>query len=165
MLFSDAHGRKVVSTSTAEQVGKVDEFVIDAKAHAIVALELKKSDGGDFVRWHDLTAFGPDAVTVPGVEALTDADAELTELGGKAHRVMGKRVLSVGGDELGSVSDLEFDPDTGTVIALVLGSQRIDGVSLIGIGSYAVVVDTTGAPTPRRAVGDPAGPGGADQSA
>ena len=146
MRFSDATGRKVVSTTSAEQVGKVDDFVIDPTSHAIVALELKKSDGGDFLRWHDLTAFGTDAVTVSGVEKLVSAEPDLEALGGKAHRVMGKRVLSVSGDELGKVADVEFDPETGTVVAFVLDNQQIDGVCLVGIGSYAVVVEPTGPP-------------------
>ena len=58
----------------------------------------------------------------------------------KHHRMLGKRVFSTGGDELGKVDDVEFDPDTGTITALFLAGGEVAGVRLIGVGSYAVVV-------------------------
>jgi len=61
-------------------------------------------------------------------------------LSSKDHRVLGKRVLATTGDELGTVVDVEFDPHTGTVSALVLAAGEIAGVRLIGVGSYAVIV-------------------------
>jgi sporulation protein YlmC with PRC-barrel domain len=139
-LFSAATGRQVVSTSTAVTLGKIDEFVIDPHARAIVAVTLKKTDGGDTLRWSDITAFGADAVTVAGADRLSASPPELAALSGKDHRILGKRVLATTGDELGSVDDVEFDPRTGAITALALTSGRVDGVHLIAVGSYAVVV-------------------------
>jgi uncharacterized protein YrrD len=140
MLFSEATGRQVVSTTTAATVGKVDDFVIDPHTHAVVALRLKKADAGATLRWSDITAFGADAVTVSGAEKLTDAPPELAALSGKDHRVLSKRVLATTGDELGAVQDVDFDPETGIISALVLAGGSVAGVRLIGVGSYAVVV-------------------------
>lgn len=140
MRFSAASGRQVVSTSTAATVGKVDEFVVDPRRRAVIAMLLKKTGSGEVLRWTDLTAFGEDAVTVPGADKIGDADPEITSLSGKDHRMLGKRVLSTLGDELGSVADVEFDPETGVITALVLGDGSIEGVRLVGVGSYAVVV-------------------------
>ncbi len=42
---------------------------------------------------------------------------------------------------MGTLSDVEFDPDSGQVTSLVLdGERRVPASSLIGIGSYALVV-------------------------
>lgn len=143
MLFSDAKGRKVVSTSTAETVGKVSGFVVDPTSRAVLALHVKKAESGDTLRWDRLTAFGVDAVTVSGAGDVTAADPAVEALSDKAHRVLGKRVLSTSGDELGKVDDVEFDASSGTVTALVLDKGSVEGVRLVGVGSYAVVVEQT----------------------
>lgn len=140
MRFSDASGRKVVSTSTAETVGKVDEFIVDPKSRSILAVELKKTGEGSTLRWSDIIGFGADAVTVAAAEKLTDGGDDVEALAGKDHRVLGKRVLSTKGDELGKVKDVEFDPRSGSITALVLDSGQVDGINLVGVGSYAVVV-------------------------
>jgi sporulation protein YlmC with PRC-barrel domain len=140
MRFTESTGRQVVSTSTAATVGKIDEFVIDPQTRSVVAVTLKKTDGGDTLQWSDIITFGADAVTVSGADNLTDSPPELAELSGKDHRVLGKRVLATTGDELGEVDDVEFDPETGTITALVLAAGQVAGIRLIGVGSYAVVV-------------------------
>lgn len=138
--FSQARGLQVVSTSTAATVGKVDGLLVDPVSRRVVALTLKKSAGGDVLRWSDLTAFGTDAVTVSGEDRLGSADEQLSRLGDKHHHPLGKRVLSADGDELGKLSDVEFDPGSGEVTGLVLDTGPIAGARLLGIGTYAVVV-------------------------
>lgn len=145
MLFSDASGRKVVSTATAETVGKIDDYVIDPTGPTVAALLLKKSDG-DTLRWADIVAFGADAVTVEAAEKITKGGDDLAELLDKRNHLHKKRVLTTSGDELGVVKDIDFDPSTGTVNTLVLDSDQVAGSRVIGVGSYAVVVEAdTGA--------------------
>jgi hypothetical protein len=57
MRFTEATGRKIVSTSTAATVGKVSGFVVDPAVSSVVALQLK-AYSGEVLRWSDLTAFG-----------------------------------------------------------------------------------------------------------
>jgi len=140
MLFSEATGHKVVSTSTAETVGKVDEFVIDPHSRRVVALELKKTDGGDTLTWSKIAAFGADAVTVTDAGAIAELDQEIAPLTGKHKRVIGKRVLTTIGDEVGKVADVDFDPATGALTTIVLDTMPVAAERLVGIGSYAVVV-------------------------
>ena len=140
MLLTDATGRKVVSTSTAETVGEIADFVIDPQSHTVVAVTLKKASSGDIVLWSDLTALGADAATVTGAEVITGANDAVAALSGKDRRLLGKRVLDTLGQELGSITDVEFDPDTGVVTALVLAGGNIAGSRLVGIGSYAAIV-------------------------
>jgi sporulation protein YlmC with PRC-barrel domain len=141
MLFSDAKGRKVVSSSTATTVGKVNRFVVDPTTRAVVGVELKKTEHGDMLRWSDITAFGADAVTVTGPDKIGDGGEAVQALSGKAHRVLGKRVLTSTGDELGKVVDVDFDPVSGVLTALHVDDESVvDAAGLLGIGSYAVVV-------------------------
>lgn len=140
MLLSEAVGRQVVNTATAATLGKIDELVIDARAQAVVAVTLRKTADGDTVRWSDITAFGADAVTVPGADRLSEAPPEVAFLLDKDHRILGKQVLAATGDELGTVQDIEFDPRTGAITALILASGQVPGSRLIAVGSYAVVV-------------------------
>ncbi len=142
MLFSEAKGRKVVSSSTAATVGKVSRFVVDPGSRAVVGIELKKkTEHGDTLRWVDITAFGSDAVTVTGPEKIGDGGESVKALSGKAHRVLGKRVLTSTGDELGEVTDVDFDPASGALTALVVDKDsEVEASRLLGVGSYAVVV-------------------------
>jgi len=141
MRFSEASGRKVVSTTTAETVGKVDRFVVDVSGPRVVALELKKTESGNTLRWSDVTAFGGDAVTVESAEKITDGGEDIAPLLGKGNQVLGKRVLTTNGDEIGEVSDVDFEAGSGTVISLLLDhGAEIAGTRLVGVGSYAVVV-------------------------
>lgn len=141
MRFSDAKNHKVVSSSSAATVGKVKGFVVDPATRSVVGLRLKKTEDGDILRWDALTAFGSDAVTVTGPDVIVSEDEQVDALSGKDHAVLGKRVLSTWGDELGEVKDVEFDEATGAVTALLVkGNDDVAGERLVGVGSYAVVV-------------------------
>jgi len=142
MLFSQAQGRRVVSTADADTVGAVDGFVIDPVRQEIVALTLKKTAGsGDVLPWPDVLAFGEDAVTVERSTLVVEADEKVAELSGKHRKILRKQVLSTAGQQIGSVQDVDFDPADGRILALVLDNQiRVDGSNLLGVGSYAVVV-------------------------
>ncbi len=140
MKFSEASGRQVVSSNTAETVGQVAGFVIDPQSHSIVAITLNKAAHGDTVLWADLTAFGTDAVTVPGAEVILEANDAVAALSGKDHRLVGKRVLDTDGVDLGAATDAEFDPATGRLTELLLTNGTVRGERLVGIGSYAAIV-------------------------
>lgn len=142
MRFKDAEGRKVVSTATAGTVGKVDDFVVDVSAPAVVAVRLKKTNDGDILRWPDILAFGVDAVTVETEAKVVESAQELAPLLEKSNQLLGKLLLSTVGDELGKVDDVEFDAATGAITALVPDhGVEIAGRRMVGIGSYAVVVE------------------------
>lgn len=142
MRASEAVGRPVVSTSSATTLGRVTAVVVDPGTARVVALRLKKTSGdGDTLLWADIAAFGPDAVTVATDDVVREAVGGVAVLSDKHHKLLGKRVLSSRGDELGAVSDVEFDPADGVVRALVLDGREVPGPSLVGVGTYAVVVD------------------------
>lgn len=141
MLFSELKKRNLVSTSTADTVGRVDGFVLDPQSRSLVALTFKKTDHGSVVPWSDLTAVGADAVTVSEADKIVELEASpVAELAGKDKTVLKKRVLTSDGVHLGKVTDLDLDPQSGAVLELVLDEGRVAGERLIGLGSYALVV-------------------------
>lgn len=143
MRFSEAKGHKVVSTSTADTVGKVERLVVDPQTKSVVALELKKTSNASGLAWGDITSFGTDAVTIGAEDKLAEHSEEVEILASKGRRILDKRVLSDAGDELGTVKDVDFDPANGSITSLLLvdGSvPEVAGRRLVGIGSYAVIV-------------------------
>lgn len=141
MLFSETHDRKVVSTDTADTIGRLHSYVVDPAAQRIVALTLTKTPvDGTVLPWRDITGFGADAITAAGLHLLVEPDDELASLAAKAHTIVGKQVLTTAGCHIGTVADVDFEPTTGTITALLLGEQSIAGHRLIGAGSYAVII-------------------------
>lgn len=145
MLYSELKGRKLVDTSSADTIGKVDGFLLDPATRTVVGLEFKKTDHGSVVRWTDLTGVGADAVTVTRADALGEPEGPLADLVGKDRQVLKKRVLTDAGEDLGPVHDIDFDPQSGALLELVVGGKKkhrrpVAGSRLLGVGSYAVVV-------------------------
>ncbi|MGH3795461.1 MAG: PRC-barrel domain-containing protein [Pseudonocardiaceae bacterium] len=145
MLFSQARKQQVVNTATATRVARVDGFVVRPGPPRVALLRLGKVSGtGTLLAWEDVRGFGPDAVTVTDEAAIRAAGdalehrAESNEL-----EIVSKRVLSEHGTELGTVTDVDFDPETGAVTTLITTSGVIVGDRLIGLGGYAVVVAGT----------------------
>ncbi len=141
MLFSEAHGRKVVSTADASTVGTISSFVVDPAESRIVAVSLAKSTGtGPMLPWGSIVAFGADAVTVADKDHAVEADERLAELDAKQHAIVKKRLLTTTGYDIGTVRDVDFDPVDGKLLSLLLDDREWEGDSLVGIGSYAVIV-------------------------
>jgi sporulation protein YlmC with PRC-barrel domain len=139
--FSDIAGNPVMNTASALTVGRVRSVVIDPAERRVVALGVRKSKGpGDTLLWDAISAIGPDAVTVDSEQRLAEPPAALRDRLSLDVDIVGHRVLSDQGRELGQVRDVEFDPSDGAVVTLMLKDAYVDGERLLGIGSYAVVV-------------------------
>ncbi|MEV6527332.1 PRC-barrel domain-containing protein [Longispora sp. NPDC051575] len=133
-----------MTTDTASTIGKLSALIVDPTIGQVLALRLRKTTGpGDTLHWEDLTAFGPDAVTIPTAAAVTSARDRAAELDDKAAELIGKRVLTDTGNDLGAVADIDFDPASGTIISLVTPGGPVYGDRLRGCGSYAVIVTDT----------------------
>lgn len=139
--FSAATGRKVVSRASADELGTVSHLVVDARARRITAVVVGKGRRARLVEWEHLTGFGPDAIMVVDEQALREAvdDRERAALEGKLG-LIGKRALGELGTELGTVDDVVFDPEQGTIDHLVVGDREVRAGAMLGSGSYAVVL-------------------------
>ncbi|MGH3722265.1 MAG: hypothetical protein ACRDRI_26195 [Pseudonocardiaceae bacterium] len=143
MLFSQARKRDVVNTATATRVARVDGFVVLPGPARVALLRLGKvhSAAGTLLAWEDLQGFGPDAVTVATDAVIRPArDAVEQRAEDNDLEIVGKRMLTERGMELGPVIDVDFDPDTGAVTSLITKTETIEGRRLVGLGGYAVVV-------------------------
>lgn len=142
MLFSQARKRPVVNTATANRVARVDSFVVLPGPARVALLRLGKVSGaGTLLSWDDVQGFGPDAVTV-ATDAVIRPARDVLEQRAEDNdlEIVGKRLLSEQGTELGTVTDVDFDPETGAVTSLITKTDTISGQRLIGLGGYAAVV-------------------------
>ncbi|MGI8809323.1 MAG: PRC-barrel domain-containing protein [Acidimicrobiales bacterium] len=139
--FRQSHGRKVVSRDSARELGSVSHLLVDAEQRRIAAVIVGRGKKARLVDWEQVSGFGPDAVMVGEEEALRAPvdDRERAGADGKLDMV-GKRVLTERGDELGTLDDVTFDPATGTVEMLRIGDREVAAESLLGSGPYAVVL-------------------------
>lgn len=142
--FRSATGRKVVSRASARDMGEVSHFLVDAGLGRIAALVIGRGKKAQLVEWVHLSGFGPDAVMVgdeSGLRPPSD-DRERAAADGKLELV-GRRTLTERGTELGTLDDVTFDTETGTVEMLRIGEREIPASTMLGIGPYAVVLDAS----------------------
>lgn len=71
---------------------------------------------------------------------LGTGDETVAGLVANDHHVLGKRVLTTRGADIGKVTDVEFDHESGAIENLRLDDETIGGARLLSVGSYAVVV-------------------------
>jgi uncharacterized protein YrrD len=147
--FRRAVGRKVLSRASAEDLGAVTHLLVDAQRRQIAAVIIGRGKKAQLVEWAQLSGFGPDAVMVTDEGALRPPadDREEAAADGKLELV-GKRALTETGNELGTIDDVTFDPDTGALETLRIKDRGIPASALLGSGSYAVVVDANQEPPP-----------------
>lgn len=142
MRFSEAKNHRVMSVRDATTVGKVQRIAVDPVTSTIAGLKLRKTPGeGDTLAWSELAAFGRDAVTIDSADRIVRPTGDLQRLLRKDHAVLGKRVLSTAGVDLGEVKDVDFDMGSGTVLTVITDRHEIPGAAMAGLGSYALVVD------------------------
>jgi uncharacterized protein YrrD len=139
--FRGANGRKVVSRANARDLGAVSHLLVDAGQRRIAAVVIGRGKHARLVEWAQLSSFGPDAVMVAEEASLRPpaGDRERAGADGKLELV-GKRALTERGNDLGTVLDVTFDAGTGALEMLRVGDQEIPSGSLLGSGSYTVVL-------------------------
>ncbi|MEU6479181.1 hypothetical protein ABZ858_20285 [Streptomyces sp. NPDC047017] len=137
MVLSTTLGRNVIDVGDARRLGTVQSLVVDARRTRITALRLHGAkSGAGLIAWADLQAVGPDAVIVDAARTtpVTVTDREEEEL-------LGKRLLTELGEDIGTLDDLSFHPDSGLIHTLFTShGHQLAGSRLLGAGSYAVVV-------------------------
>jgi sporulation protein YlmC with PRC-barrel domain len=140
MRLRDTRQREVVDTSSAEGVGRVAGAVLHLDPPRVHALVLTRAKHGPLLSWSDLTAVGPDAVTVPSATVLRDAvDSAEAAAADPDRDLLDKPALSEFGMDLGTVLDAELDPDTGALLSIVTDRGEIDPKRLLGVGGYAAI--------------------------
>lgn len=139
--FAAASGREVISRTTAEELGKLTHIVIDVKRGQVGSLVVGKGRKALLIAWEQVSGFGPDAIMIADETALQEPrdDREQAAADGKLE-LLGKPALSDTGNDLGTVADVVFDPDTGAIESILLDDREQPAASLRGAGSFAVIV-------------------------
>ncbi len=140
--FRQSHGRKVVSRASAHELGTVGHLLIDAGRQQVAAVVVGHGKKAVLVDWSALSGFGPDAVMVTDEASLRPPadDRERAAADGKLD-IVGIRALTEHGNALGTVDDVTFDPQSGALEMLVVGGREVPAAALLGVGSYAAVLD------------------------
>ncbi|GAA0611078.1 hypothetical protein GCM10009547_11390 [Sporichthya brevicatena] len=140
MRITEARLRPVVATSTATTLGHVAGFLIEAEAARIVGVRLETDGDANVLPWDRLESFGPDAVTVADADVLrTPADSAEERRADPDLDPIGKPAIEETGNGLGVVDDVDFDPETGALRAVLTEVYELPADKLLGLGSYALV--------------------------
>ena len=68
--FRGSSGRKVMSRSSASELGSVSHLLVDARQRRIAAVVMGRGKKAQLVDWAQLSGFGPDAIMVVDEGAL-----------------------------------------------------------------------------------------------
>lgn len=139
--FTAVSGRRVVSRTSAEQLGELSHVVVDVNLRRAAFLVVGKRRKALLVAWEHVSGFGPDAIMVTDEGALYAPrdDRERAAAEGNLELV-GRRALSDMGNDLGEVTDVVFDPASGLIETIVLGDREEPAASLLGAGSFAAII-------------------------
>ena len=146
-LFSHVTGRSVVATDTAETIGSVKGFILDRAGRNIEAIHIDGHGKRALVLpWSSVNSFGADAVMASSGDdpATITNDHQKSAIKGDV-TMIGTKVLTTGGLDIGKVEDVEFETDSGAVIRAVTGQGPLEPERFRALGSYALVVDPSSA--------------------
>lgn len=123
--------RPVVTLDSGEDVAEVRDVVFSHDNGYLVGFTLNKRGwlSGPLKQsldWSGVHALGPDAVMITSRDALTTPDAEVAAAG-DGEDVVGGRVITDGGRELGIVTDLVLEvDDEARVVGYEIGGAVVE---------------------------------------
>ncbi|GGY34027.1 PRC-barrel domain-containing protein [Streptomyces djakartensis] len=134
MLFSQTRGLPVLTLTEAEEIGVLRSLTVDARSGVVTHVRVRGRHARKetVLAWGALHAVGPDAVLVRSVAAPAEAPPH--------HELPGLRILAETGDQLGTVQDVVFEPETGRIEAVRTVQGDLPADRLLGLGEYALVV-------------------------
>lgn len=134
----------VIALDTAEDIGDVKHFVVSRDASRIERLHIDgRKKNALFAEWEDLESFGADKVVVKLASSASpsDDDRDLDQAAGSIE-ILDVRVLDTAGFEQGSVDDVDFDSDTGTIVSITSSNGEVIPADRVrSLGSYAIIID------------------------
>lgn len=141
--LAELEGRRVIAADDATEIGHAKHLVLSSDARRVEAMHVAgKRKHAELVDWADITSVGSDAVMVRSAtasrEPSSDTDADFVR---ENVTIIGSSVLDTEGYEIATVTDLEFDAESGEVLSVTTSNGRIGSDRLRSIGTFALVVD------------------------
>jgi uncharacterized protein YrrD len=126
---SDLKGRAVVTLSDAIKVGRIDDVLFDAEYREVLGFRIKTRTFSrpEAVSRANVTGVGHAAVTVRSPDVINVED-RLIDLVGAASlsRARGTKVVTEGGELLGTIGEIELDDEARAVTAYSLAAPLLD---------------------------------------
>lgn len=141
--LAELTGRRVVAADDATEIGQIKHLVLSRDARHVDAIHVSgKKKNADLVPWDDVSSIGHDAVMVTSAtSAHQPSSGTDTEFVRGNVAIMGARVLDTEGYEIATVTDLEFDGESGDIVSVTTSAGRIEPNRIRSIGTFALVVD------------------------
>lgn len=154
----DVIGLKVVTVDTGTVIQTVDDIAYDPTDHRITALLV--DSGGLFssakaIHIDDVRNIGEDAVIVhdeSAIKSTKDLSSDVRSISDSNKHLVKTNVLTIDGKELGKVTDIFFDSETGYVETMEVsqgglktmteGKKSIKPSDIVTIGADATIVST-----------------------
>jgi uncharacterized protein YrrD len=169
---SQVIGLKVITKNTGEQIEAVKDILYSSSDHKVHGL-LLKSEGlfsnGKVILIADVLSIGENAIIIESKDALRDLSElpeSLSSLAKSDNYLTETNIVTESGHELGTVSDILFNPESGLVEEFEVSQGAIKNVSsgiktirpqdIITVGKDATIV----ADNARQAIEDQAAAGG-----
>jgi uncharacterized protein YrrD len=141
--LTQLEGRRVVAADDATQIGQVKHLVLSPDARNVEAIHVAgKKQHADIVGWADISSIGSDAVMITSGTAARQPESDLdAEFVRGDVVIVGARVLDTEGYDIGTVANLEFDVESGAIVAVTTSNGSIDANRIRSLGTFALVVD------------------------
>lgn len=148
LSYSQVYHRLILDRQTAEKVGHLSQLLLDAPTHTIVGFTC----GGGLLggtrqtfHWKQVYRIGNDSIVID----LQNADVTFKGTGPSTAPI-GSELWTDGGNKIGKVTDLSFDPDSGAVTQYIFaakgwqglmdGTYQVPPIAITSIGSKRVIL-------------------------
>lgn len=151
----DLVGMPIINLANGETVGRVKDILFDPISHQFMGIEM---DGGGWLKgsrkicFSDFVGIGEDAITIAEDSVITKVLPE-EEIVVTEDAMIGSRVLTKNGNELGTISDIILDFNTGNITHYQISDgiiqDLLEGRGIIPIdagvtyGKDAIIVEMT----------------------
>jgi uncharacterized protein YrrD len=125
----DAGGLLVVTRDSGRKLGKVEDLVLDRQGSRILGILVDEAGWfkeAKVVPWPSFRVIGLDAVIIDEEASVKKASEvpEMSEVLKRGNVLVGARVATTDGRELGKIEDFYFDPETGLVKGFELSGGK-----------------------------------------
>lgn len=150
----DLIGMPIMNLANGEIVGRVKDILFDPISHQFIGIEVDGSwlKGSRKICFSDFAGIGEDAITIAEdsviKKVLIEEETAVTE-----DTLIGSRVVTKNGNELGTIADIILDFDTGNITHYQISDgiiqDLLEGRGIIPIdagvtyGKDAIIVEMT----------------------